>query len=65
MEFHPEVFKQMAGHICMYNMGNYFYLHLTFDEDSGTCLTLLRAENRSYSYPAGILARSRRFPSAL
>ena len=39
----------------MYDTDNYFYLHLTFDEDSGTCLTLLRAENRSYSYPAGIL----------
>ena len=55
MEFHPKVFKQMAGLICMYDTDNYFYLHLTFDEDSGTCLILLRAENRSYSYPAGIL----------
>ncbi len=55
MEFHPKVFKQMAGLICMYDTDNYFLSASDLDEDSGTCLILLRAENRSYSYPAGIL----------
>lgn len=55
MEFHPKCFKEMAGLILMYDTDNYFYLHLSFDEDLGTCLTLLQAENKEYSYPVGYL----------
>lgn len=56
IEFHPEVFKQMAGLICMYDTDNYLYLHLSYDEEIGTCISILRAENKSYSYPVGFLA---------
>ena len=55
MEFAPEVFKQMAGLICMYDTDNYLYLHVSHDEDMGKCISILRAENRQYSYPVGFL----------
>ena len=61
LEFEPEVFKQMAGLIVMYDTDNYLYLHLSHDEDCGRCVTLLKAENRKYEYltdylpiPAGV-----------
>lgn len=50
MEFEPELFKQMAGLIMMYDTDNYLYLHVSHDEDSGKCITLLKAENRRYEY---------------
>ena len=50
VSFEPEVFKQMAGLILMYDTDNYLYLHLSRDEDVGKCITLLKAENRSYEY---------------
>lgn len=53
MEFEPEVFKQMAGLILMYDTDNYLYLHVSCDEEIGKCITILRAENKNYSYPAG------------
>lgn len=55
LEFEPEVFKQMAGLICMYDTDNYFYLHVTCDEDKGKCIGILTAENRTYAYPVGFL----------
>ncbi len=50
LEFEPEVFKQMAGLILMYDTENYLYLHITHDEDLGKCITLLKAENKKYEY---------------
>lgn len=50
MEFEPEVFKQMAGLVLMYDTDNYLYLHVSRDEDVGKCLTLLKAENKKYEY---------------
>ncbi len=50
LAFEPEVFKQMAGLILMYDTDNYLYLHLSHDEDVGKCITLLKAENRRYQY---------------
>ena len=50
VSFEPDVFKQMAGLILMYDTDNYLYLHLSRDEDVGKCITLLKAENRSYEY---------------
>ena len=56
MNFQPEVFKQMAGLICMYDTDNYLYLHVSYDEDLGKVISILRAENKSYSYPVEYLA---------
>ena len=56
MEFEPEIYKQMAGLICLYDTENYLYLHVTRDEDIGKCISILRAENKCYSYPVGFVA---------
>ncbi len=53
MEYEPVVFKNMAGLICMYDYDNYFYLHVTQDEDAGKCISILTAENQKYGYPVG------------
>ena len=50
LEFEPEVFKQMAGLILMYDTDNYLYLHISRDEDCGKCITVLKAENKKYEY---------------
>lgn len=50
MEFDPEVFKQMAGLILLYDTDNYLYLHVSMDENCGKCITLLKAENKKYEY---------------
>ena len=50
MEFEPDVFKQMAGLIFLYDTDNYLYLHVSRDEEIGKCITLLRAENKKYEY---------------
>lgn len=55
VEFEPNVFKQMAGLICMYDTENYYYLHITHDEEQGKCISLLAAENKNYSYPMGFI----------
>ena len=55
LEFEPEVFKQMAGLVVLYDTDNYFYLHISHDEDCGKCVTLLKAENKKYEYLTGYL----------
>ncbi|MFV0341402.1 MAG: glycoside hydrolase family 43 protein [Anaerocolumna sp.] len=55
LEFEPEVFKNMAGLICLYDTDNYFYLHITHDEDMGKCISILTAENKKYEYPIAFL----------
>lgn len=52
VDFEPEVFKQMAGLIFLYDTENYLYLHLSYDEEIGKCITLLKAENKKYKYLA-------------
>lgn len=52
VDFEPEVFKQMAGLILLYDTENYLYLHISCDEDLGKCITLLKAENNRYEYLA-------------
>jgi xylan 1,4-beta-xylosidase len=55
MEFEPSVFKNMAGLICFYDSDNYYYLHVTHDEDIGRCITILTSVNKTYEYPVGYL----------
>lgn len=50
MEFEPQVFKQMAGLILLYDTDNYLYLHVSRDEEIGKCISLLKAENKKYEY---------------
>ena len=65
LEFEPEVFKQMAGLIVLYDTDNYFYLHISHDEDCGKCVTLLKAENKNYEYLTGYLPVPRGIPIEL
>lgn len=53
--YEPTVFKNMAGLICMYDTDNYFYLHVTHDEELGKCISILTAENKKYEYPIEFL----------
>lgn len=62
LEFEPENFKQMAGLICIYDTENYLYLHVSHDEDLGKCISILRAENKNYTYPVGYLPIERNKP---
>lgn len=55
VEFEPAYYKQMAGLILWYDNDNYIYLHITRDEELGKVVTLLRAENKQYSYPCGYI----------
>lgn len=55
MEFEPYCFKQMAGLICLYDTDNYYYLHVTHDEEIGKCISILSAVNRKYAYPVGVI----------
>ncbi|MGN6711228.1 glycoside hydrolase family 43 protein [Anaerocolumna jejuensis] len=58
LEYEPTVFKNMAGLICMYDYDNYIYLHITYDEDEGKCISILTAENKKYEYPIGFVSVS-------
>lgn len=53
LDFNPYNFKQMAGLICMYDVENFYYFHITFDEDLGKCISLMKSENRYCTYPCG------------
>lgn len=55
VDFAPQMFKQMAGLILLYDTDNYLYLHVTCDEELGKCIALLKAENRSYEYLTGYI----------
>jgi xylan 1,4-beta-xylosidase len=49
VEFEPESFQQMAGLICMYDSTNFYYLHISHDEDRGKSLSILCCRNGSFS----------------
>lgn len=51
IEFQPNNFKQMAGLICLYDVENFYYLHVTFDKEIGRCISVIKSENRSFLYP--------------
>ncbi|RKL68461.1 glycoside hydrolase 43 family protein [Salipaludibacillus neizhouensis] len=51
IEFIPKNFKQMAGLVCLYDVENFYYLHVTFDEDLGRCISIIKSENRKIEYP--------------
>lgn len=51
IEYKPDNFQQMAGLICMYDTTNYYYLHITHDENMGKCINILVCDNSSFNYP--------------
>ena len=50
LSFHPTNIQQLAGLVCYYNTGHYFYLHLAGDEDGKSrYLNIVRCDNYAYS----------------
>ncbi len=51
LEYEPESFQQMAGLICLYDNMNYFYLHVTHDEEAGVCINIMNCDRALITYP--------------
>ena len=51
LDFEPETFQQMAGLICMYDNKNFYYLHVTIDEDIGKCIDIMTCTSGNFNYP--------------
>jgi len=50
LEFEPETTQQLAGLICYYNTGNYYYLRISTDEELGDkCIGILACINNYLS----------------
>lgn len=49
--FSPVTFQQMAGLIYYYNTKNYYYLHITHDEELGKCLSIMQCDRGKYDEP--------------
>lgn len=51
IEYNPENFQQMAGLIALYDINNYFYLNITFDEVKGKVLNIVNCEAGNFDEP--------------
>ncbi len=51
VEFEPLHYQQMAGLIYYYNNKNYYYLHITRDEEQGRYLTIMTSDRGIYDEP--------------
>ncbi|MGB8455126.1 MAG: glycoside hydrolase family 43 protein [Anaerocolumna sp.] len=51
LEFNPDTFQQMAGLIALYDINNYFYLNITFDEVKGKVLNIITCDNGNFDEP--------------
>ena len=54
VEFQPENFKQMAGLAYYYNTQCYYYLHITWDDQFGRILSIIKNDLGKGSYPIGM-----------
>jgi len=55
--FHPESFQHLAGLICYYDEKNFYYLKISYDEDIGKCINVIRMDKGKYSEPANSYIR--------
>lgn len=53
VEFTPDSHQQMAGLVYMYDTINYYYLHVTYDETLGKCVSLIVNDLNRFSFPLG------------
>ena len=51
LEFEPDTFQHMAGLICFYDTRNFYYLHVTWDEEIGKCLDIMTCLKGDFNYP--------------
>lgn len=54
VEFQPENFKQMAGLAYYYNTQCYYYLHITWDDQFGRIISIMKNDLGKGSYPIGM-----------
>lgn len=51
VEFEPDNFQQMAGLICMYDNTNFYYLHITTNEQNEKYLDIMACLASQFDYP--------------
>jgi len=50
VEFLPSTYQQMAGLVALYDTENYYYLHVTWDEELGICLKIANCDDGTLHY---------------
>jgi xylan 1,4-beta-xylosidase len=51
LEFEPGDFRHMAGLVLWYDTTNYYYLRVSRDEEKGTCIGIILADNGEIDQP--------------
>ncbi|MBH1940114.1 glycoside hydrolase family 43 protein [Mobilitalea sibirica] len=51
VEFEPDIFQQQAGLVTMYDNNNFYYLHITLDEEKGKVLEILKRDAGVFDEP--------------
>jgi xylan 1,4-beta-xylosidase len=51
VEFSPQTYQQMAGLIVLYDINNFFYLHITMDVEKGKVLNILTCDAGTFDEP--------------
>ena len=51
VEFHPELFQQMAGLVTLYDNHNFYYLHITHLEGKGKIIDILKRDAGVFDEP--------------
>jgi len=51
VEFEPKNFKQMAGLVYFYDVENFYYLYITYDEEIGKQLNIMVCDNNKFDEP--------------
>jgi len=51
LEFTPNSYQQLAGLIYYYNTKNYYYLHVSWDESKGKCVSIMQSDRGIYDEP--------------
>jgi xylan 1,4-beta-xylosidase len=51
VSFHPDTFQQAAGLVCYYNTENWTSVQVTWDEEKGRIIDIVRCDNFTFSHP--------------
>ncbi len=51
VEFEPDSFQQMAGLVALYDVNNYYYLHITLDDSGKKVLKIAKCDAGIYDEP--------------
>jgi len=50
VDFYPEIFQQMAGLTFFYNTANFYYVYISYDENKGKSIQLMKRESRKTKF---------------